>query len=1129
MRRALPLSACLALCLHAADSRPAAAQTSPAEAAPELTGRGKIEPIKERTVQGRARTTLKTEADARAREKRDAEVALRIPAALRKRALARVEQRITKNIARARALRREALGMLTELLGELPRDAPEMAETLMRLGELEWEDSRETFLERFAAWERTPSDQRAEPPVPDYSRSRSRFRRVLDQHPQFRRYDLALYVDGFLATEEARTDEALERFNRILNEHPRSPFVPDAHMVRAEAEFARESPNYAFAYQEYEAVLAHPGTELYDLALFKSAWALWRLGQTDEAARRFLRVFKQSAEREATPVLGRRQELDQLQAEALKNLVAVFVEDEKNTADDMHRFLVQAGGERFAGEIVRALADTLYEQAHYTRGIEAYRLLLRLDPTSANAHEHALAIALGHSTLEMWDELQKDYEWLLAEYVPEPRPAKPDAAAKAPAVVAAKAPAVDAARPRTNGGWISSQDAATLERAAAAIEGRLFDDAIGLHAKAQADKTSRVEFEGAAALYGINLTRFAQSKRAYEASFNLGEIHFHHLDNAIAAADAYLAAVRMRPGGPWSRDALYNALAALESAREAEFQAAKVGGRKQAETPTDKKLTEAMELYSSAYPDDPELPAMLFRQGRLYYDYEVYDAAVRQWGLLLEKHASSAHARAAGELILDSFNKSQDYQNIETWGRRLLQAPAFAEPKAQARLEQLIVQAIFKQGEQHSAAGRHAESAQAYLRAAREFPKDGRAAQAAVNAAVEAERAVDLAALRDAAALLVEQHQGSPDAPRGVWIAATLHQSLGLLEESAGYYEGLARHWPKDERHEDASYNAVLLHTTLAQRDAAVALGEQFQRRYPSGASSDEVTFLMGKAHEHAEDWRAAEALYERYGSSAKLASRRIEALVRLAVARVELGDERGARDALERAVQQHRTYAKTLDERGKYFGARAHFMRAQTVLSEFEQIKIEGDVKQLGQRLKRKAELLKRASTALLDTAKLGVAEWTTASLYQVGFIYESFAQSLMNSPPPASLSAEQAEEYKMQIDEFVVPIEEKSIEAYESGWLKALELGIFNAWTAKMREALGRLNGEMYPPLTEVGFRLRSESGTRLPELIPSTRRTDAGRSQDYLIAAPSPAAAGKQSGQNPKSAGERVAEAP
>ena len=52
-----------------------------------------------------------------------------------------------------------------------------------------------------------------------------------------------------------------------------------------------------------------------------------------------------------------------------------------------------------------------------------------------------------------------------------------------------------------------------------------------------------------------------------------------------------------------------------------------------------------MELYSSTYPDDPELPGLLFRQGRLYYDYELYDPAVRQWGLLLEKYAQSSHAR----------------------------------------------------------------------------------------------------------------------------------------------------------------------------------------------------------------------------------------------------------------------------------------------------------------------------------------------------------------------------------------------------------------------------------------------------------------------------------------------------
>ena len=37
--------------------------------------------------------------------------------------------------------------------------------------------------------------------------------------------------------------------------------------------------------------------------------------------------------------------------QALKNLVAVFVEDENNRAEDMYKFLVKAGGDKFAGKI----------------------------------------------------------------------------------------------------------------------------------------------------------------------------------------------------------------------------------------------------------------------------------------------------------------------------------------------------------------------------------------------------------------------------------------------------------------------------------------------------------------------------------------------------------------------------------------------------------------------------------------------------------------------------------------------------------------------------------------------------------------------------------------------------------
>ena len=58
----------------------------------------------------------------------------------------------------------------------------------------------------------------------------------------------------------------------------------------------KDVPDYQAAFNEYEAVLKYKDSELHDIALFKSAWTLWRLGRSEEAAHRFLTVFKTASE-----------------------------------------------------------------------------------------------------------------------------------------------------------------------------------------------------------------------------------------------------------------------------------------------------------------------------------------------------------------------------------------------------------------------------------------------------------------------------------------------------------------------------------------------------------------------------------------------------------------------------------------------------------------------------------------------------------------------------------------------------------------------------------------------------------------------------------------------------------------
>ncbi|HEY1532540.1 MAG TPA: hypothetical protein VGF76_00935, partial [Polyangiaceae bacterium] len=315
--------------------------------------------------------------------------------------------------------------------------------------------------------------------------------------------------------------------------------------------------------------------------------------------------------------------------------------------------------------------------------------------------------------------------------------------------------------------------------------------------------------------------------------------------------------------------------------------------------------------------------------------------------------------------------------------------------------------------------------------------------------------------------------------------------------------------WPKSEHHKDAAYNAVLLRATVGEHDKAIDSGNKFRKYYPRDEAADEVIFLMGKAHEKAGKKKDAEALYDQYSKNARSVNGQIEALVRLAT--VKSDDERGASAALDRALHVYAQNKGKLNDRGKYYAAKARYMQGEAVLAKYEAVKIEGDVKQLKARLKQKSELLKKAAETFLGTAEMGVAEWTTAALYQIGFTYESFSTALRTSPAPDKLSADEKEQYSQSIDEFVVPIEERSLEAYESGWQKAIELGIFNSWTAKMREALGRLNSELYAPLKETGFKLRSRGTTRMPALIDGTRRTNTGGSEKFLIPNAAPKAAG------------------
>ena len=94
---------------------------------------------------------------------------------------------------------------------------------------------------------------------------------------------------------------------------------------------------------------------------------------------------------------------------------------------------------------------------------------------------------------------------------------------------------------------------------------------------------------------------------------------------------------------------------------------------------------------------------------------------------------------------------------------------------------------------------------------------------------------------------------------------------------------------------------------------------------------------------------------------------------------------------------------------------------------------------------------------------------EWATASLLRIGQGYEAYAKAMRNAPVPKDLNEEEKQVYRDELEKVVVVIEDKALDAYKSGYQKALTIGVYNKHTQTIRPALSRLAENEYPKEAE------------------------------------------------------------
>jgi cellulose synthase operon protein C len=956
------------------------------------------------------------------------------------------------------AARREAIKLIEDYLRENPRGsagfrAKEQAEALYKLAELYWEESKAVYLEKMGTYQAAVTACHADrsacprvphrPPTINLTQAQATYLQLINEYPKFRKIDTVIYLYAFSLRDQGKQGESIKYFQIILDRFPRSRYIADAWMAIAEYRFY-EQQNYPTALEAYEKVLKHPKSTLYDLALFKTAWCYWKLGDTTKSALRFKDVLD-LAKKKAGRTDAEQKRAEELQGEALEYLVELFTEDDTKTARDAFEFLAQIGGKQYSRKVLKQLADTVFDQTRYERAVEAYRLLIELDPNAGDAPDYAGKIVEGYQLMGDTKGAVVEMRKLASDYGP-------------------RSPWAAANRDRPN----------TVAHARTMAEALIRNLAKTMHGEAQQnEKTTKVvdrdRYARAAEAYEFYLANFPDAPDAAELRYLRADILYFKLGKYEDAGREYLAVGKTQPVGKFHKDALLQSMAAFEKVRKPLAS----GGAKREITDSDRLFGEAADLYATLFPNDKEIVTVIYKNGQFFFDYGDYDEAVKRFGLIIERYPDDPNAGSAGDRILEALNKAKNYENIEGWARRLKKTKAFASKDEQDRLDKLIVGAVMKSGEKYAQTGEYDKAAAFFLRVPREYPGNGYAPKALNNAAAVFEKAKKddeaVAAYKE----LADKYPSASEAPEALFTAARIEENVAYYDKAAGLYEQLAQKYPQDPHAADALRSAGVLRQSLGQHDRAIKHYGEYARRYRDRPDAKDVAFQAAVVREDQKDWRGAAASFAAFSKTYPGDAKTVEALAREADAHLKAGNDPAARDAAGKALALYK-HAHGADE-STYYAAQARYIQGELAYIDYERIKIAGKPKQLAKVLEEKAKRLEEAKAIYLDVVSYRSPEWATAGLLRIGQGYEAYAKAMRNAPVPRDLKEDEKQMYRDELEKVIVVIEDKAIDAYKSGYARALQIGVYNKHTQAIRQALSRLAENEYPKEAELRLSAR------------------------------------------------------
>jgi TolA-binding protein len=994
-----------------------------------------------------------------------------------------------------RRRRGDAISRFEEFLQRYPDNPRYTPDAMFRLAELHFERANDVYvtaLERYdseiSAFDAGKSEVEPEEPTQDYGRTIDLFGELIRRWPRYRNIDGAYYLRGYCLLEMGKDEEALDQFRILVRTFPKSRFVPETWTRIGEYHFDKNELNEAIS--AYEKVLAFPDSTYFDKALYKLGWTHYLADQYDPAIKRFRQLIEFSDARvERTGEAG-----SDLRAEAIEYL-AISISDEDWDGDGLPdadsgipRVRTYVRGEKpYDVELLRALADRFHVDARYPEAVATMRQLLEqfpLDPQNPDLHAK-LIVSLERQ--QQLDEAFKERDRLGRAYGPE-------------------------------SDWYAANEnnPKAIEAARELLEESLIQAAQYHHSRAQqlkaraaggdglAERQAIDEYRLAAESYEDYLQQYPKSENAYDLGYFLAECLYYSF-RFPEASDQYGKVRDDKRSSRYTEAAAFSAVLARENhvgqlieKGEVPRKPSLTGQPDATPAPAPKAegepegaerievevedLPEAVERLIEVrikYVDrqlknaeDPERqPRMIYKIGETFFDFRNFDESRKWFQKLIAQHPNSQVAGFAAGKVMETFRLENDFDGMAQWAQFVKGANLKGD--IASSLGEIGVGAEFMQASILFRAKKFDQAAAKYEELIGKHPGNKTVDAAINNLAVAYEATRRFESATKAYERLYTEKPKSPFAENALFRVGVNSERFYNYDKAIQSHLRLVDSYPESENRATSLFSAaVLLEQTQQYRQAAAAY-ERYADLFPEREDTPVTFFRAGQVYQKLGDTQNQLRIYrefnKRHGGDPRFNAQVVEGLARTAEVVARQGNPAAARKAWSQVIDEFNRRGMAPGSYEARYPAEAQFRIIEQGFETYAAQKLKGSLRQQGKVVQAMQAQVKDLSRRYGDVLQYKSLDWTLATFYRLGHLYQLFAEKLYEAPVPEGLSADDEDLYRTELEDVAVPLEDEAVKRYETAYQKAREFRLTNEWTKRIVAALNKYKPSDYPLFKE------------------------------------------------------------